>query len=130
MQRFLCHLKISGDHVKYYWLIAKWNYNLSGQIILFCLQLVMTMLMAMIIVLFLLSKTETKNKKINNYQSFSAKDLKDQWNEYKTKSENKYTTNENRYFLESNFCEVNILFALVYSYQDVNSKRFKTQRYH
>ena len=90
----------------------------------------MTMLMTMIIVLFLLSKTETKNKKINNYQSFSAKDLKDQWNEYKTKSENKDTTNENRYFLESNFCEVNILFALVYSYQDVNSKRFKTQRYH
>ena len=86
--------------------------------------------MTMLIVLFLLSKTETKNKKINNYQSFSAKDLKDQWNEYKTKSENKYTTNENRYFLESNFCEVNILFALVYSYQDVNSERFKTQRYH
>ena len=29
------------------------------------------------------------------------------WNEYKTKSENKNTTNEYRYFLESNFVEVN-----------------------
>ena len=29
------------------------------------------------------------------------------WNEYKTKSENKNTTNEYRYFLESNFVGVN-----------------------
>ena len=36
------------------------------------------------------------------------------WNDYKTKSENKNTTNENRYFLESNFVGVNILFVLVY----------------
>ena len=32
------------------------------------------------------------------------------WNEYKTKSENKNTTNEYRYFLESNFVGVNRLF--------------------
>ena len=31
------------------------------------------------------------------------------WNEYKTKSENKNTTNEYRYFLESNFVIVNRL---------------------
>ena len=34
------------------------------------------------------------------------------WNEYKTKSENKNTTNEYRYFLESNFVGVNRLFVL------------------
>ena len=33
------------------------------------------------------------------------------WNEYKTKSENKNTTNEYRYFLESNFVGVNGLFV-------------------
>ena len=37
------------------------------------------------------------------------------WNEYKTKSENKNTTNAYRYFLVSNFVEVNRLFVLVHS---------------
>ena len=37
------------------------------------------------------------------------------WNEYKTKSENKNTTNEFRYFLESNFVRLNRLFVLVYT---------------
>ena len=46
------------------------------------------------------------------------------------KSENKNTTNEYRYFLESNFVGVNILFVFVYSNQDVNSEIFKTQRYY
>ena len=36
------------------------------------------------------------------------------WKEYKTKSENKNTTNEYRYFLESNFVGVIRLFVLVY----------------
>ena len=36
------------------------------------------------------------------------------WNEYKTKSENRNTKNTFRYFLESNFVEVNRLFVLVY----------------
>ena len=35
-------------------------------------------------------------------------------NEYETKSESKTKTNEFRYFLESNFVEVNRLFVLVY----------------
>ena len=52
------------------------------------------------------------------------------WNEYKTKSENENTTNEYRYFLESNFIGVNRLFVLVYSNQDVDSKRFKTRKYY
>ena len=50
------------------------------------------------------------------------------WNEYKTKSENKNMTNEYRYFLKSNFVEVNRLFVLVYSNQLNDSKRFKTWR--
>ena len=35
------------------------------------------------------------------------------WNEYKTKIENKNTTNEFRYFLESNFVGINRIFVLV-----------------
>ena len=52
------------------------------------------------------------------------------WNEYKTKSENKNTTNEYRHFLESNFVGVIRLFVLVYSNQDADSKRFKTRKYY
>ena len=37
------------------------------------------------------------------------------WNEFKTKSENKNTINEYRYFLESNFVEFNRLFVLVFT---------------
>ena len=50
------------------------------------------------------------------------------WNEYKKKNENKNTTNEYRYFLESNFIGVNRLFVLVYSKEDADSKRFKAKR--
>ena len=52
------------------------------------------------------------------------------WNENKTKSENKNTTNKYRYFLELNFVGVSRLIVLVYSNQDVNTKRIKTQRYY
>ena len=52
------------------------------------------------------------------------------WNEYRTKSENKNTTNEYRYFLESNCVGVNRLVVLIYSDQDNNSKRCKTKRYY
>ena len=40
------------------------------------------------------------------------------WNGYKTKSENKNTTNEYRYFLKSSFVGVNRLFVSVYANQD------------
>ena len=43
------------------------------------------------------------------------------WNESKTKSDNKNTTNELRFFLESNFVGVNRLFLLVY----INLKNLK-----
>ena len=49
-----------------------------------------------------------------------------QWNEYKTKIENKNTTNEFRYFLESNFIGVNGLFILDYSNND--DKRCKRRK--
>ena len=52
------------------------------------------------------------------------------WNEYKTKSDNKNTTNEFRYFLESNFVGAHRLFVWVYSNQDADSKRFKAKRYY
>ena len=52
------------------------------------------------------------------------------WNEYETKSENKNTTNEYRYFLESNFVRVNRLFIFVYSNQDADPKRFKIKKYY
>ena len=52
------------------------------------------------------------------------------WNEYKTKSENENTTNEYRYFLESNFAGVDRLFVLVYLNEDIDLKRYKAKRYY
>ena len=51
------------------------------------------------------------------------------WNEFKTKGNNKNTTFEFRCFLELNFVGVNRLFALVYTNEDENSKRFETLTY-
>ena len=50
------------------------------------------------------------------------------WNEYKTKSENKNTTN--KYIFESNFVGVNRLFLLIYSNQQNNSERYKAKKYY
>ena len=44
------------------------------------------------------------------------------WNEYKTKSENKNTTNEYRYFLRPNFVGVNRLFVVVDPNHGENAK--------
>ena len=52
------------------------------------------------------------------------------WNEYKTKSENKNTTNKYRYSPELNFIEVSRLFVLVYSNQNNDSKIFKSRSYY
>ena len=49
------------------------------------------------------------------------------WNEYKTESDNKYTTNEFRYFLESNFVGANRLLVLVYTNHSDNAKRFNAR---
>ena len=52
------------------------------------------------------------------------------WNEYKTKVDNKNTTNECRYFLESSLVGISRLFVLVYSDQDASLKRFKIRKYY
>ena len=52
------------------------------------------------------------------------------WNENKTKSENKNTTNGYRYFLESNFVGVNRLYVWVYSNANDNAKRYKVKRHY
>ena len=52
------------------------------------------------------------------------------WHEYKTKSKNKNTTNEYRYFLESNFVRVNRSFVLLYANQDIDAKRFNAWKYY
>ena len=46
------------------------------------------------------------------------------WSAYKTKSENKNTTNNYRYFIESNFVEATKLFVLIYPNQNDIVKRF------
>ena len=51
------------------------------------------------------------------------------WNEYKTKTENKNTTNEFRYFLKPNFVGVNRLFVLIYWNRNDNLKRFNDRKY-
>ena len=52
------------------------------------------------------------------------------WNEYKTKRSNKNTTNEFRYFLDSNLVRVDRLFVLVYWNRNSDVKQFKTRRYY
>ena len=51
------------------------------------------------------------------------------WDEYKTKSRNKNTTNDLKYFLESNFVGVNRLFILAYSNAD-DTEKYTAQRYY
>ena len=50
--------------------------------------------------------TAKDNQKLSNLLSKRFRRLV-YWNEYKTKSENKITENEYRYFLKSNFVKVN-----------------------
>ena len=52
------------------------------------------------------------------------------WNEYKTKSEVKNTTNEYRYFFESNLVGINRLFVLVYLNQNDDVKRYNALRHY
>ena len=49
-------------------------------------------------------------------------------NEYKTKNRNKNTRNKYRYFIQSNFVGVNILFVWVYLNRDSDVKRYSTQK--
>ena len=68
---------------------------------------------------------------IKKYQNFWANDLKGQyWDEYKTNSYNENTTNEFRYFLNTNFFGVNRLFVSVYNNHGENAKRFNARKYY
>ena len=95
----------------------------------------MIMIMLMLIILFSLSKTQNymfnlsarDNQKLSTLLS-KGFERSVCWSEYKTKSENKITTNEYRYILKSNFVGVNISFALVYTNQDDDAKRFKVPK--
>ena len=95
----------------------------------------MIMIMLMLIILFSLSKTQNymfnlsarDNQKLSTLLS-KGFERSVCWSEYKTKSENKITTNKYRYILKSNFVGVNILFALVYTNQDDDVKRFKVPK--
>ena len=77
-----------------------------------------------------------QNTKLLSLVTFSAKDNQNlskllskgfersmYWNEDETKIENKNTTNEHKYFIQSNFVGVD-LFDLIYSNQDGIVKRF------
>ena len=50
------------------------------------------------------------------------------WNEYKTKSKNKNTKNEYRYFLETAFIGINRQFVLIYTNEGDNAKRFNAPK--
>ena len=98
----------------------------------------MLMEIIMIIILFLLLKTQNfpvltlsamDNQKLSKLLS-KGFERSVYWNEYKTKSDDKNTINEFRFYLESNFVGVSRLFVLVYKNQDAASKRFKAKRYY
>ena len=89
--------------------------------------------MLILIILFLLSRTENDmslvatlspkdNQKLSKLLS-KGFERSVYWNEYESKSDNKNTTSEYRYFLDSNFVGVNRLFVLIYSNQN---NRIKT----
>ena len=52
------------------------------------------------------------------------------WNEYKTESDNKKTTNKIRRFLESKFVKVGRLFVLVYTNPGNSDNRSYAQKYY
>ena len=92
--------------------------------------------MLALIILFLLSKTQHYSKRKSKTIKTLSKGFERSvyWNEYKTKSENKNTTNEYRYFLASSFVGADRLFVFVYTNQNdfakkiLNLKRLFTER--
>ena len=73
----------------------------------------------MLIILFLISKTQNCMFLYQFYQQLPKLLSKGfersvYWNKYKIKNNTKNTTNENRYFAESNFVGVKRLFTLIF----------------
>ena len=105
---------------------------------MFCLQLVLIVIM-LILIIFTIKDTKlyvpvvTLSAKDNqNLSKLLSKrsERSVSWNEYKRKSESKNTTNEYRYFLESNVVGVNRLFALIYLNRNKDVKRFSARKYY
>ena len=69
------------------------------------------------------------NRKLSKLLS-KGSDRSVYWNKYKKKRAKKNTTNEYRYFLESNFVGVNRFFVLDHSNRDANAKRFNAREYY
>ena len=73
-----------------------------------------------------------QQKTVRNYQNFLAKDLKDQCTgmNIKQKLRTKIQQMSINIFSNQNYVEVYRLFILVYSCQDDDAKKFKTQGYY
>ena len=117
------------------------NWNLSGQVIVLCLWLVLLMMLPiLIIIIFTVKNTKSyiliffssargnqKSPKIHS-QIFERSVY---CNEYKTISENKNATNKYRYTLKSsNFIDDSTLFILIYSNANNHAKRCKGKKYY
>ena len=95
-------------------------------------------MMLILQILFLLSKAQNymlllslyHQKIIKKDQTFLAKDLKDQCIEMNMKQKFRLKTRQMNIDIFSNQVGVNRLFALVYSNQDNNPKRLKSQKYY
>ena len=72
--------------------------------------------------------TKENQKRTNNLSKGFKRSM--HFNEYKTKNENKDTTNNHRYFLESNFVEINELFVFIYLNRGNDIKIFKAPSYY
>ena len=125
-------MEINGNVINYY----KIELNFA---VMFCLQLGADNTDGNPNIIFTIKKTKlylvlvTLSAKYNQKQSkLLSKGFERSvyWNEYQTKSENKYTSNKYRHFIKSNFVRVNRLFALIYLNSKNDVKRCNTQKYY
>ena len=117
-----CKAKLKVTQAKYYVLSAARNDNVHDN----ANNIIFTVTDTKLYVPFVILSTRD-NKKL---PKFFSKGIFVYWNEYDTKSENKNTAKEYRYFLKSDFIGVNRLFVLVYSNHDAASKRIENQKYY
>ena len=74
--------------------------------------------------------SEDKKLSCSNFISKRQFERSIYWNDYKTKAENKNTTNEFRYFPETNFVGINRLFVLVSLNRNDKVKRFNARKHY
>ena len=112
--------------MKCHWLIAQKNYNLDGQSIVLSVagtdnvngnnddnNIIFTIKDTELYVPVVTLSARENQKSSKLLSKGSERSV--YWNGYKTKSDNKNTTNEFRFFLQSNFVVVNRSFVLVYT---------------